>query len=132
MGSRSARALTALLAIAGLSHFVVPDQYDGIVPQRLPMRPRTWTYLSGVAELACAAAVARPSTRRRGAIAAAALFVAVFPANIQMAWDWRERSHPEFAIALLRLPLQIPLVVWALRVSRAAYRADHATDDAAP
>ena len=69
-------------------------------------------------ELACAGAVALPRTRRLGATAAAVLFVAVFPANIQMAVDWRYRSAVDQAIAYGRLPLQIPLVLWALAVRR--------------
>ena len=50
--------------------------------------------------------------------AAAALFVAVFPANVQMALDWSDRSPVEQAVAYARLPLQIPLIWWALRVAR--------------
>jgi uncharacterized membrane protein len=113
---RSALALAALLAVAGTTHFAIPHFYDAIVPRRLPGSPRAWTLVSGVAELACAVAVARPRTRRLGATAAAILFVAVFPANIQMAMDWRGRPMPERLVAYGRLPLQIPLVIWALRV----------------
>jgi len=53
-------------------------------------------------------------------LAAAALFVAVFPANVQMAWDWRRRPWPYRAIAFGRLPLQAPMVAHALRVRREA------------
>ncbi|MFD0855152.1 hypothetical protein ACFQ07_23130, partial [Actinomadura adrarensis] len=71
-------------------------------------------------ELACAAAVAVPKTRRVGALATAALFVAVFPANVKMAYDWRRRPLPQRATAYGRLPLQMPLVVWALKVAKDA------------
>ena len=67
-----------------------------------------------MAELAVGGAVARRGTRRRGATAAVALFVAVYPANLQMAWDWRRR--PWRAAALGRLPLQYPMITHALRV----------------
>jgi uncharacterized membrane protein len=116
--SRPAYALAGFLAMAGTTHFLSPKPYDGIIPSRLPGRPRTWTYASGVAELACAAAVAVPKTRRAGALATAALFVAVFPGNVQMAYDWRRRPIPQRAVAYGRLPLQVPLVVWALKVAR--------------
>jgi uncharacterized membrane protein len=118
--NRSALGLALLLAAAGTTHFAVPRFYDAIIPHRLPGTPRAWTLLSGVAELACAAAVAWPRTRRLGATAAAILFVAVFPANLQMAIDWHDRPLPDRLIAYGRLPLQIPLVVWALRVRRAS------------
>ena len=115
--TRPARALAAFLASAGVAHFVVPKPFDTIVPEALPGKPRTWTYLSGVAELACAVAVAVPRTRRIGALASAALFVAVFPANVKMALDWRHRPLPLRATAYGRLPLQAPLIAWALKVA---------------
>src|SRR6266702_8440807 len=105
--SRSAVGLAVFLGTAGVTHFVVPRYYDVIVPERLPGAARTWTYLSGAAELACAAAVATPRTRRLGALAAAGLFIAVFPANVKMARDWRDRPLPLRAAAYGRLPLQI-------------------------
>ncbi|MFJ7954703.1 MauE/DoxX family redox-associated membrane protein [Streptomyces sp. NPDC096319] len=116
--STSARLLSGLLIGAGVAHFAAPRQFDAIVPQRLPGSPRTWTHLSGVAEIAVGAAVAAPRTRRAGALAAAGLFAAVFPANVKMAYDWRRRPAPLQAVALARLPLQVPLVLWALRVRR--------------
>jgi uncharacterized membrane protein len=117
---KTALGLAAVLGIAGIAHFVRPEFFDEIVPHALPAPPRAWTYVSGVAELACAVAVARPSTRRVGGLAAAALFLAVFPANVQMAFDWRNRPAAEQAAAYARLPLQIPLVLWALSVRRNA------------
>ncbi|MEU8236686.1 hypothetical protein AB0C07_00400 [Actinoplanes missouriensis] len=115
---RDAAGLAALLATTGVLHFAVPKPFDRIVPRALPGSPRTWTYLSGVAELAVAAAVAHPRTRRAGGLAAAALFAAVFPANVTMAADWRHASPARRAIAYGRLPLQAPLIAWAWRVSR--------------
>ena len=116
----SARLLAGLLAGAGVTHFAVPAPYDGLIPSFLPFSPRAWTYGSGVLEFALGAAVAYPPTRRRGAQAAALLFVAVFPGNVKMAVDWSDRSLAEQAIAYARLPLQVPLVLWALSVARAA------------
>ena len=113
---RSALLLAALLGTAGTAHLTRPEGFDRIVPRALPGNPRLWTYASGVAELAVAAAVAHPRTRRHGALAAACLFTAVLPANVQMALDWNERPTPQRVAAYARLPLQIPLVVWALRV----------------
>ena len=55
-----------------------------------------------------------------GGLLAAGLFVAVFPGNIQMAWDWRDRSRSEQGAAYGRLPLQGPMVWWALRVAKHA------------
>ncbi|OLB76533.1 MAG: hypothetical protein AUI14_18530 [Actinobacteria bacterium 13_2_20CM_2_71_6] len=119
---REALGLAGLLAGAGLTHFIAPRPYDAIVPRSLPGPARFWTYASGVAELATAAAIAHPRTRRWGGLAAAGLFVAVFPANVKMAVDWRHRPAPARVAAYARLPLQAPLVLWGLQVSRAAGR----------
>ena len=117
-GSIDALALGGLLSITGLTHFVRPRPFDTIMPRSLPGDPRTWTYASGVAELAVAVAVLHPRTRRLGGFAAAGLFAAVFPANVRMAIDWRHAPPLRRAIAYGRLPLQVPLVLWGLRVAR--------------
>ena len=117
----AAWALAGTLTVTGVTHLVQPGFFDGIVPSVLP-NPRLWTYLSGIAELTVAGLVALPRTRRLGGLAAAALFIAVFPANVQMALDADRAS--EQIIALGRLPFQIPLVLWALLVSRQASQAN--------
>lgn len=106
------------MAGMGAAHFIAPRPFDALIPASLPGSPRTWTHLSGAAELACAAAVAYPKTRRKGALATAALMVAVFPGNVKMARDWRERPLPLRAAAYGRLPFQVPLIGWALHVAR--------------
>ncbi|MFF1547074.1 hypothetical protein [Streptomyces sp. NPDC058291] len=117
---RSPLLLAGLLAAAGAAHFAVPRPFDAIVPRALPGSPRAWTYAGGAAELALAAGVALPRTRKTAALAAAALFVGVFPANVKMAWDWRHRPAPLRAAAIGRLPLQAPLVLWARAVAASA------------
>ncbi|OQR64282.1 hypothetical protein B6E66_09665 [Streptomyces maremycinicus] len=117
---RSPLLLAGLLAGMGVAHFAVPRPFDAIIPRSLPGSPRAWTYASGVAELALAAGVAVPRTRRTAALAAAGLFVGVFPANVKMAWDWRHRPAPLKAAAVARLPFQVPLVMWARSVADGA------------
>ena len=82
-----------------------------------------WTGLSGMIEMVLATGVACRRTRSPAAAASAILFVLVFPANVQMAIDWSSRSAPQPAIALLRLPLQLPLIWWAWHVRVLARRA---------
>lgn len=104
-------------------HFAAPKFFDSTVPTQLPGDARTYTYVSGVAELAIGAALAVPRTRRLGGGLAALLFVAVFPANINMAVDWLtspKTTTVQKTGALLRLPLQIPLVTEALKARRHA------------
>ena len=110
--------LGALLAGAGTLHMLRPEPFDTIVPPALPGPARGYTYASGVAELAVAGLLAVPRTRRLGGAAAAALFVAVFPANVQMAYDWRRARPRKRMIAVGRLPLQGVLIAQALHVAR--------------
>jgi uncharacterized membrane protein len=102
------------MALAGVAHFVAPRFFDRIVPHVLG-RARFFTYTSGAAELVCGSLLARPRTRRLGAWCTLVLLILVFPANIQQWVD--ERSVP----ALLRLPLQAPLIAWAYSHTRASH-----------
>lgn len=121
--SAPAVRLAVLLGGAGVLHFATPSFFDMQVPSFLPGEARTYTYVSGVAELGVAAALAVPRTRRIGGTLAAALFVAVFPANLDLARRHvlsRTTSPAVKAALLARLPLQIPLVTEALKVRRRA------------
>jgi len=114
------RPLAVLLAFAGVTHLLAPRAYTPLVPRQLG-RPEPWVLWSGVAELVCAAGLLHPRTRPAAARASAALFVAVYPGNVQMAVSAlrSEGASTGFkAVALGRLPLQAPLVSWALRVAR--------------
>ncbi|ETB53848.1 membrane protein, partial [Mycobacterium avium 10-5560] len=57
-------------------------------------------------------------TRRAAALAAAILFVGVFPGNLNMVRLWWDKPWPMRIAALARLPLQIPMITTALRIRR--------------
>ena len=119
---RPAAFLVCLLGGSGVLHFARPKFFDALVPKELPGTQRQWTHASGVAELAVAAAIAVPRTRKLGGLAAALLFVGVFPGNVKMALDAERKKRParERLVAWLRLPLQWPLVSAALKVRDSA------------
>ena len=102
--------LGAGIFAAGVMHFVSPSFFDAIVPPWLPPSERFWTLLSGVAELVVGVMLFVPRWRRRGAIALIVLLVAVYPANLYMTWDWRDRSAGEQVVSWVRLPLQFVLI----------------------
>lgn len=114
-------ALCGMLAGVGTLHLVHPRSFDDLVPSALG-DPRRWTYISGAAELAGAALLANPRTRRLGGWWATVLLVAVFPGNVKAALDGGMPGLPApldtAAAAWVRLPLQLPLVLWALRHAR--------------
>jgi uncharacterized membrane protein len=115
--SWSQRLLAVCFAAAGMLHFLRPRTYEEVVPDYLPAHHEI-VLVSGAAELAGAALVVFPRTRRIGGVWLAATLVAVFPANVNMA------LHPDrydaLAPALLwaRLPLQGLLIWWALRATQ--------------
>jgi uncharacterized membrane protein len=113
-----ARRLAAMLFGIGTLHFIAPKPFDTIVPAELPGSARFYTYASGVGELATGALLAAPRTRKLGALAAVALFISVFPANVNMVRLWWNKPWPLRLGAIARLPLQIPMVTTALKVYR--------------
>jgi uncharacterized membrane protein len=115
------------LITAGVAHFIFPKTLDSIVPSFLPGDARAWVYLSGIAEIAIGVALLAPISMKLGsmpirliaAYAALFLFIAVYPANIKMAIDWRNRVMPYPLIAYARLPLQFGLFYWAWSIIKA-------------
>jgi uncharacterized membrane protein len=105
------------LATMGVLHFAVPSAFDRIIPHWVPGRARTWTYASGLFELGSAALLAGERTRRIGGWVAAATLVGVYPANIQMALENTTITAVGIG-AWLRLPLQLPMIAWALKRAR--------------
>jgi uncharacterized membrane protein len=68
-----------------------------------------------------------PMTRRWASYGLVALYVAVFPANVNMAINDIQPDGSHIATVLLwaRLPLQIGLIAWALWIGRTPNAAHH-------
>ncbi|TAM72146.1 hypothetical protein [Mycobacterium sp.] len=114
----TAYRVAAMLMGIGTLHFVAPKPFDSIIPVELPGSPRLYTYGSGAAELAIGALLVPRRTRRSAALAAAVLFVGVFPGNVNMVRLWWNKPWAMRIVALARLPLQIPMVTTALKIRR--------------
>ncbi|MCZ2837211.1 DoxX family protein [Modestobacter sp. VKM Ac-2985] len=111
-----ALVMAAGMAGSGAVHLVRPQTYDWMIPPELgPARP--WVTGSGVAELATAALLAVPRTRRIGGWAAVAVLVGVLPAHAQTLRAFRHQPG-KLAVAVARIPLQAPMLGAALRVAR--------------
>ncbi len=112
---RTAALLAGALGGSGVLHLVRPRTYEWLVPPELGSA-RAWVLGSGVVEIATAALLAAPRTRRSGGRLAAAMLVAFVPAHLH---TFRVvESPPLLTAAAVRLPLQVPLVRAALRVAR--------------
>ncbi len=120
LGRRAPLALAAAFASSGVVHLVRPQVFAATMPRAIPEKHHTnLIYLSGLAELACAAGLVRRS--RWAAAASVAVLAGVFPANVQMALDAGTGRNPGLAdnraLAWARLPLQ-PLLMWAALQAR--------------
>ena len=112
---------TAVLSVGmlwiGLAHFYNSEFFDRIIPNWLPAH-HTLTLVSGFFEIAGGVGIMIPALRRAAAIGLVLLYIAVFPANINMALHPPAKYSHEVALLWLRLPLQFVLIAWALWLSK--------------
>lgn len=106
--------LAVCLIIVGITHFTVADQYVRIVPPQLP-NPLGLVYLSGFYEILGGIGLLVPPLSQPAAWGLIALFIAVYPANINMAVNHIKIDHiPDSnLLQAIRLPLQAVLIAWA-------------------
>lgn len=111
--------LAVCMIVAGISHFVVPQPYIRIVPGFLPA-PAALVYASGVIEVLLALGLLLPSTRQVSAWGLVILFIAVYPANLNMAFNHIQISGiPDtWWFHAIRLPFQFVLIAWAYWYTR--------------
>ena len=92
--------------VAGTLHFLIPRQYEAIVPPSLARWKKELVVASGIAEMAGGAAILPGRTRRAARWWLLATLAAVYPANLHMALN--AESFPNIPAAALwaRLPVQ--------------------------
>ena len=108
--------LGALLGGSGVLHLVRPATFEWLVPPELGSA-RAWVTVTGLAEIATAALLAAPATRHLGGWAAAGLLVGFVPAHLHTFRVIPNRPVP-LTVAVVRLPLQVPLIAAALRIAK--------------
>jgi uncharacterized membrane protein len=118
---RVVRILAALAMVSiGIAHFVNPNAFVKIVPKIAPDPwPMVAVLVSGFFEIAGGIGLLIPRVQRIAAIGLVLLYVAVFPANINMAMNdiQPDGFHVPAAAMWLRLPFQIAFIAiaWWLR-----------------
>jgi uncharacterized membrane protein len=125
--SRWQERLRAVLGVSmvavGIAHFASPGFFVSIVPSFLPA-PLLLVLVSGFFEVLGGAGLFVPRARRAASVGLVLLYVAVFPANINMV------VHPELGggapvwALWLRLPFQALFIAWALWAGGGAARRD--------
>ena len=107
--------LAAFYVAAGIAHLVAPDKLLAITPSWVPFAPQV-IFVTGLCELAGAAALVTKRLQRVAGFAFAAYAVCVWPANSKHAID--SIDLPYIASSWLyhgpRLAFQPVLVWWAL------------------
>ncbi len=107
------------MIVAGILHFVATDAYVSIMPEYLPLH-RELVYLSGIFEVLSGLGLLWHKTRKAAGTCLILLFLAVLPANINMAVQDIQPANFHIPAFLLwaRLPFQLVFIYWAWRVSR--------------
>jgi uncharacterized membrane protein len=103
------------MVAAGVLHFIIPAQFIKIVPGFLPF-PATLVYTSGVIEILLGIGLMLPPVQRLAAMGLMALFIDVYPANINMAVNLIHIDglpDQNWWFHAFRLPFQFVLIAWA-------------------
>ncbi len=112
-----------LYLLAGAMHFVNPDFYLKIMPPYLPFHLGL-VYISGVAEILLGLGLIYKPTRQIAAWGIIALLIAVFPANIYLAFNQGAQEAlgtNQLEALWIRFPIQVLLVViayWQTRIEK--------------
>lgn len=117
---RAVRWVAALAMVAiGVRHFTHPEAFVRIVPAVLPAK-LALVWISGGAEILGGVGLLAARTRRWAGYGLIALYIAVFPANVNMALHHLalgDRAVPGWVL-WARLPLQAVFIAVAWWVSR--------------
>jgi uncharacterized membrane protein len=118
---RIVRILVVIAMVAvGITHFTNPDPFVRIMPAFLPAKLEL-VWLSGAIEIGLGLMLLPKPTRRLASYGLVLLFLAVFPANINMAIN-QVQLNPESPLPVwamwARLPFQLLFIAAALFVGR--------------
>ncbi len=108
-------ALAALFVAAGIAHLSTPEPFLKITPDWVPFAPQV-IFITGLCELAGAAALVTKPLRKWAGIALALYTLCVWPANIKQALDHIVLPHipDSWWYHGPRLAFQPVLIWWAL------------------
>ena len=109
--------LSLFFTYAGIDHLVSPEFYVSIMPPWIPWHLEL-VYLSGVFEIMGGVGVLIPRFRSFAGSGLVALLIAVYPANLYMAYN--PHLFPDIPLVALyvRLVLQFVAFYWAYTVTR--------------
>ena len=106
-----------LLVIGGIAHFNNTEFYIKAMPSFLPFGEFI-VYASGVIEILLGLLLVISKTSRNAAFAIIVLFIAIFPANVNMYLNHSDFPEMSETALLIRLPIQLLLIGWAYIYTR--------------
>ena len=109
--------LALLLIIGGIAHFTMTGFYINAMPDYLPFHEMI-VYISGVLEILLGVLLVIPKTTQKAAVGIVILFIAIFPANINMYLNHEDFPDMSETSLLIRLPIQLVLIAWAYIYAR--------------
>ncbi|MBI45657.1 MAG: DoxX family protein [Candidatus Marinimicrobia bacterium] len=110
-------SMSCFYIYVGIKHFIDPNWFINIIPPYLPWHLEL-VYLSGLFEIILGLLLLIPKTRKLAAYGLIALLIAVYPANIYLAFNelpQKMMGISSFAASWIRLPIQfifIGLAYW--------------------
>ena len=107
--------MSAFYIYVGIKHFFDPEWFMQIMPPYLPLHLEL-VYLSGAFEIALGVLLLFEGTRAIAGLGIILLLIAVFPANIYLAFNEKPQQLlgiSAFAASWVRLPIQGVLIVIA-------------------
>lgn len=117
-------SLSVFYILAGLNHFIMPDFYNGLVPDYLEF-PEMINSLAGIAELVLGFSLLIPSLRKPAAWGIVLMLLAFIPSHIYFieigSCVDQGLCVPSW-IAWVRLLVIHPLLIlWAVKVAKIRY-----------
>jgi uncharacterized membrane protein len=111
--------LAVCIVVAGVLHFAQSEPFIRIVPDSLPA-PAALVYISGAIEIMLGIGLLVPPVSQLSAWGLVALFIAVYPANLNMAFNHIQiEGIPDaWWFQAIRLPFQFVLIAWAYWLTR--------------
>jgi len=109
--------LGLLLIIGGIAHFTMTGFYVNTMPDYLPFHEMI-VYISGVVEILLGVLLVIPKTTKKAAVGIIILFIAIFPANVNMYLNHENFPDMSETSLLIRLPIQLVLIAWAYIYAR--------------
>ncbi len=106
--------ICGLFLVTGILHFIKPQMFVKIMPNYIPWH-LGMVYISGAAEILGGLGILIDKTQLWAGWGLILLLIAVFPANINMAFESIQKSGFTSLFSLVtvaRLPLQFVLIYW--------------------